>query len=317
MKTWIGERAKGAAPAYRFEELPRPVPGPGEVLIRVRAVGLNLVDRFPKQQHFQHSAPSPAAIPGMEVAGEVVDGGRRVMAMVHAGCAEYTVAHESLLMPIPASMSWTDAAAIPVAFCTAHDALVTQGRFAAGQALLVQGVTTGVGLSVIQLARVHGAALVAGTSRSRTKLERARPFGMTLGIVYGEGMADEMLDATGDRGADVVIDHLGARALRETLRATAIGGRVVNVGRYAGTRGEIDLETLALRRIHLIGVTFRTRSLKEHAAVVRAFMDQHANDLESGMLKPVIDSVLPFDQLPHAIARAERGEQFGKLVLEL
>ncbi|MGQ0652981.1 MAG: quinone oxidoreductase family protein [Betaproteobacteria bacterium] len=317
MKTWVGERARGASPAYRFEDLPRPVPGPGEVLIRVRAVGLSLVDRFPKRQHFQHSAPSPAAIPGMEVAGDVVDTSARVMAMVHAGCAEYAVAHESLLMPMPASMSFADAAAIPVAFLTAHDALATQGRLGAGQAVLIQGVTTGVGLAAVQLAKVHGAGLIAGTSRSPEKLERTRALGLSLGIPSGEGVADAVLAATGGRGADVVLDHLGARALKETLRATAIGGRVVNIGRYAGARGEIDLETLALRRISLIGVTFRTRSLAEHAAVVRAFLAQHAKDLESGALRPVIDSALPFDQLPQAIAKAERGEQFGKLVLEL
>ena len=317
MKTWVGERAKGAPPAYRFEELPQPVPGPGEVLIRVRAVGLNLVDRFPKRQHFQHTPPSPAAIPGMEVAGEAVETGKRVMAMVHAGCAEYAVAHESLLMPIPGAMSWTDAAAIPVAFLTAHDALVTQGRFRDGQALLVQGVTTGVGLAAVQLARVLSAAIVAGTSRSPEKLERVRALGLTLAIPSGEGVAQAMLDASVGRDADVVLDHIGARALKETLLATAVGGRIVNIGRYAGTRGEIDLETLALRRISLIGVTFRTRSLEEHGAVVRAFLAQHAKDLESGALKPVVDRILPFSELPQAIARAERGEQFGKLVLEL
>lgn len=316
MKAWTGERKEGA-PSYRFEDLPQPAPGPGEVLIRVRAVGLNLVDRFPKRQHFQHTEPSPAAIPGMEVAGEVVDTGARVMAMVHAGCAEYAVAHESLLMPIPASMSWTDAAAIPVAFLTAHDALQTQGAMSEGKAVLIQGVTTGVGLAAVQLARAGGASLVAGTSRSAEKLERTRALGLTHPIASGEGVADAVLAATGGRGADVVLDHLGARALKETLRATAIGGRVVNVGRYAGTRGEIDLETLALRRISLIGVTFRTRSLAEHAAIVGGFVAQHMADLESGRLKPVIDSVLPFDRLPQAIAKAERGEQFGKLVLAL
>ena len=317
MKTWTGERTPGSAPSYRLEELPRPVPGPGEVLVRVRAVGLNLVDRFPKRQHFQHTPPSPASIPGMEVAGEVEGTGRRVMAMVHAGCAEYAVAHESLLMPLPDSMSWIDAAAIPVAFVTAHDALATQGRFAEGQALLIQGATTGVGLAAAQLGKLHGASLIAGTSRSAEKLGRMRVLGLTHPILSGEGVADAVLAATGGRGADVVLDHLGARALKETLRATAIGGRVVNIGRYAGTRGEIDLEVLALRRISLIGVTFRTRSLEEHAAVVKAFMDRHAKDLASGALKPVIDSVLPFSELPQAIARAERGEQFGKLVLEL
>ena len=114
-----------------------------------------------------------------------------------------------------------------------------------------------------------------------------------------------------------LLDHLGARVLDETLRATAIGRRVINIGRYAGTRGEIDLEILALRRISLIGVTFRTRSLEEHAAVVFAFMLEHAADLASGALRPVVDRVFSFVDLPQAIERASRGEQFGKLVLEI
>jgi NADPH2:quinone reductase len=125
------------------------------------------------------------------------------------------------------------------------------------------------------------------------------------------------MQATGGRGVDLVLDHLGARVLNETLNATAIGGRVVNIGRYAGTRGEIDLEVLALRRISLIGVTFRTRSLAEHAAVAYAFIHEHAADLARGALHPVIDRVYPFSSLPEAIDRATRGEQFGKLILEI
>lgn len=325
MKTWTGER-EGSRPTYRLEDMPQPAPGPHEVLLRVRAVGLNLVDRFPKRAHFSHTRPAPAAIPGMEVAGEIVGIGEtvqghrkgdRVMAMVHAGCAEYVCAHQALLLPIPSAMSWTDAAAIPVSFLTAHDALVTNGRFRKGLSLLILGVTTGVGLAALQLARLHGASLIAGTSRSPEKLERARSLGLQLGLTAGAGLADAILDATGGQGADVVLDHLGARVLNETLRATAIGGRVVNIGRYAGTRGEIDLELLALRRISLIGVTFRTRSLAEHATVVSSFTLQHAADLVSGALRPVVDRVFGFADLPAAIEHATRGEQFGKLVLEL
>jgi NADPH:quinone reductase-like Zn-dependent oxidoreductase len=322
MKIWIGEGA-GRSAAFREATLPAPSPARGEVMLRVRAVGLNLVDRFPKAQHFSHTPPAPAAIPGMEAAGEIAalgdDArrrpiGARVMAMVQGGCAEYVCVHESLLMDVPPSMSWSDAAAIPVSFLTAHDALVTQGRLAPGNAVLVQGATTGVGLAAIQLARLHGASLIAGTSRSAEKLERARSWGLQLPIV--SGVAEAMLGATAGRGADVVLDHLGARVLNETLRATAVGGRVVNIGRYAGTRGEIDLEMLALRRISLIGVTFRTRSLEEHAAIVADFVRQHAADLEAGRLRPVIDRVMAFDELPAAIERAASGQQFGKLVLE-
>jgi NADPH2:quinone reductase len=324
MKAWIGER-EGSLPAYRLEDVPQPAPGPDEVLLHVRAVGLNLVDRFPKRAHFIHTPPAPAAIPGIEVAGEIVGTGEavsghrkgdRVMAMVHAGCAEYACAHQALLLPIPSGMSWIDAAAVPVSFLTAHDALITNGRFSKDQSLLILGVTTGVGLAAIQLAHLHGASLIAGTSRSPQKLERARLLGLQLGLASTPGLADAILSATGGRGADVVLDHLGARVLDETLRAAAIGGRVVNVGRYAGTRGVIDLELLALRRISLIGVTFRTRSLAEHVAVVSSFAMQHGADLASGALHPVVASVFAFSDLPAAIAHATRGEQFGKLVLE-
>jgi NADPH:quinone reductase-like Zn-dependent oxidoreductase len=317
MKAWSGAR-EGKAPTYRLEEMAPPVAGERQVLLRVRAAGLNLVDRFPKTQHFSHTPPSPAAIPGMEVAGEIAEGprkGARVMAMVHAGCAEYAVAHEDLLMAVPAHLSWTEAAAMPVAFLTAHDALVTQGGLRKGGTLLIQGVTTGVGLAALRLARLRGAALIAGTSRSPEKLERCKPLGLDVGMTAN--VAETVLAHTEGRGVDLVLDHLGARVLQETLGATAIGGRVVNIGRYAGTRGEIDLETLALRRIALIGVTFRTRSLAEHAAVVAAFLRDHGGDLESGALRPVLDRVYPFAELPQAIERANRGEQFGKLVLEL
>jgi NADPH:quinone reductase-like Zn-dependent oxidoreductase len=321
MKAWIGEGA-GRSAVFREADLPVPQPRRGEVLLRVRAVGLNLVDRFPKTQHFSHTPAAPAAIPGMEAAGEIAalgEGverwrvGDRAMAMVQGGCVEYVCVHASLLMDVPAAMDWPHAAAIPVSFLTAHDALITNGRFARGNAVLVQGATTGVGLAALQLARVHGASLVAGTSRSAEKLERARPSGLQLPIT--SPVAEVVLAATGGRGADVVLDHLGGRVLNETLRASAIGGRVVNIGRYAGTRGEIDLEMLALRRISLIGVTFRTRSLEEHAAVVAKFMEQHAADLGAARLRPVIDQVMAFDELPAAMARAASGQQFGKLVL--
>ena len=321
MRAWVGEGA-GRSAVFREATLPEPAPRRGEVLLRVRAVGLNLVDRFPKTQHFSHTPPAPAAIPGMEAAGEIaalgegVNGwrvGERAMAMVQGGCVDYVCVHSSLLMTVPPSMDWSDAAATPVSFLTAHDALVTNGRFARGHALLVQGATTGVGLAALQLGRLHGASLLAGTSRSADKLERARPLGLQLPIV--SDVAGAVLAATAGRGADVVLDHLGARVLNETLRATAIGGRVVNIGRYAGTRGEIDLETLALRRISLIGVTFRTRSLEEHAAIVAKFLAQHAGDLEAARLRPVIDRVMAFDELPAAMERAASGQQFGKLVL--
>ena len=326
MKAWVGERGAPVA-RYRQVDLPDPAPAPDEVVLRVHAAGLNLADRFPKRRHFEHSAALPAAIPGLEAAGEIEAVGRsvrshrpgeRVMAMLHGACAQYACAHESLLMSVPPGMSWTDAAAVPVSFLTAHDALVTNARLERGANLLVLGATTGVGLAALQIARRHGAALVAGSSRSAAKLERARELGLDLALLdAGAGVADRVLEATSGRGADVVLDHLGGRVLHDTLRATALGGRIVNVGRFAGTRGEIDLELLSLRRISLIGVSFRTRSLAEHAEVVSRFVAQHDADLASGALRPMVDRVYEFSDLPAAIERAAGGAQFGKLVLAI
>jgi NADPH:quinone reductase len=326
LKAWVGER-DAAGPRYSLAEFPEPAAGPEEVVLRVKAVGLNLVDRFPKRAHFAHSPALAAAIPGLEAAGEIaavgsaVRGhrvGERVMAMLHGACAQYACAKAALLMPLPPGMSWTDAAAVPVSFLTAFDALITHGRLAQGGCVLIQGVTTGVGLACVQLASRHRAALIAGSSRSQSKLERTRSLGLQLGIAAsGAELADAVLEATAGRGVDLVVDHLGGRVLNETMRATAIGGRIVNVGRFAGTRGEIDLEQLALRRLALIGVTFRTRSLDEHAAIVSAFLHAHAADLAGGALRPVVDRVFEFGALPQAIERAASGEQFGKLVLVL
>lgn len=323
MKAWVGERDAAGA-RYRLAELPQPAAGADEVVLRVKAVGLNLVDRFPKRAHFAHSPALPAAIPGLEAAGEIAElgsavrglrVGARVMTMLHGGCGEYACAKAALLMPVPPGMSWTDAAAVPVSFLTAYDALIMNGHLLQGHSVLIQGVTTGVGLAAVQLARRHRASLIAGSSRSLLKLERTRALGLDIGV--RNSTAEPVLAATQGRGVDLVVDHLGGDVLNETLRATAIGGRIVNVGRFAGTRGEIDLELLALRRLTLIGVTFRTRSLEEHAAIVAAFLRAHAADLAGGALRPVVEEALEFGNLPEAIERAARGERFGKLVLAL
>jgi NADPH2:quinone reductase len=325
MKAWVGT---GAGPQVQFHlsDLPTPRPGPGELLVRVRAAGINRVDQFPTGSHFRHSPPAAAPIPGLEAAGDVVEtgagvegyaGGERVAAMVQGGCAEFVRVHARLAIPVPDGMNWSTAAALPVSYLTAHNALMTLGQLPAGGRLLIHAVTSGVGLAALQLAALHRTALVIGSSSSAEKLERLRALGLHLGLVdpYA-GFADRVLQQTGDNGVDVVLDNIGGRLLNETMQCTALGGAIVNVGRFGGIKAEIDLNLHAARRIRLLGATFRTRSLDEHADVVRRFLDDHRQDLADGSLAPLIDSVFSFDDLPSAILRSMQREQLGKIVVE-
>lgn len=325
MKAWIGTGA-GPEVAFHCADLPTPKPGPGELLIRVRAAGINRVDQFPTGSHFRHSPPAAATIPGLEAAGEVVaigpgvkgySGGERIAAMVQGGCAEFATVHAVLALPVPEGMNWSTAAALPVSYLTAHNALTTLGQLPAAGRLLIHAVTSGVGLAALQLAVLHRARLIIGSSSSADKLERLRGMGLHIGLVdpYA-GFADHVLRQTDDEGVDLVIDHIGGVLLNETMSCTALGGTIVNVGRFGGIKAEIDLNVHAARRIRLLGATFRTRSLDEHADVVRAFLSDHGTALADGSLAPLTDSVFPFDELPAAVQRSMQRGQLGKIVIE-
>lgn len=325
MKVWVGSGA-GAEVRFHSAIVPVPKPGPGELLVRMKAAGINRVDQFPTLSHFSHSPPSPVAIPGLEAAGEVVSvgdgvtgysGGERVAAMVQGGCAEYVRASAVLAIPVPETMSWTSAAALPVSYLTAHNALFALGQLPANGRVLIHAVTSGVGLAALQLAALHDAAMIAGSSSSAEKLERLRGFGLHLGLIDPyKGFADRVLESTGTKGVDVVVDHIGGVLLNQTMSCTAIGGTIVNVGRFGGIKAQIDLNMHAARRLRLIGATFRSRSLDEHAAVVHAFLNDHGAALADGSLVPMIDSVFDFDDLPAAVARSMNSQQLGKIVIE-
>jgi len=325
MKAWVGSGA-GAEVTFRLEEVPTPTPGPGELLVRVKAAGINRVDQFPTVSHFGHSQPAPMPIPGLEIAGEVVSvgpdvagyrGGERIAAMVQGGCAEIVRVQAALAMAIPPGMTWAQAAALPVSYLTAHNALFALGQLSDGGSLLIHAVTSGVGIAALQLAVLHRASVVIGTSMSPAKLERLRALGLHRGIAdpYA-GFADEVLRSTGDKGVDVVLDNIGGTILNETMRCTALGGAIVNVGRFGGTRSDIDLNLHAGRRIRFLGATFRTRSLEQHAAIVKAFMSDHSPALSDGSLVPMIDSVFRFQELPAAVEHSMQRAQLGKIVVE-
>ncbi|AMN43342.1 zinc-binding dehydrogenase [Rhodoplanes sp. Z2-YC6860] len=325
MKAWVGSGA-GADVRFELTDFPMPVPAPGEVLVRVQAAGINRVDQYPTGSHFRHSPPAPAAIPGIEAAGEVVEighgvegmrSGDRVAAMVQGGCAEFVRMNAALAIPIPADMRWSTAAALPVSYLTAFNAMMMLGRLPPSGSLLVHAVTSGVGIAALQLAVRYGAAIIMGSSTSPQKLERLRALGLHLGLAdpYA-GFADSVLQQTGGKGADLVLDNIGGSLLNETMRCTALGGTIVNIGRLGGINAEIDLNVHAVRRIRLLGATFRSRSLEEHASVVQGFLADHATSLADGTLAPLIDSVFAFDDLPAAVARSLQREQLGKIVVE-
>jgi putative PIG3 family NAD(P)H quinone oxidoreductase len=311
-----------------LRDVPEPVPGSGELLIRVHATALNRADLA--QRRGAYPAPVKAgdsglAIAGLEAAGEVVGmGGEvtgfavgdRVMAMCAGGYAELATVEHRLAVRIPERLSWEEAAAIPVAYMTAHDALITNARLQAGESVLVNAASSGVGVAAIQIARFWGAKPVLGTSGVSTKLAALAELGLDVGINYrSENFADAVLAATNGAGVDVIIDHVGAPYLADNLRCMALRGRLVSIGRLGGGTGDLNLDLLALRRLSLIGVTFRTRTLDERIAIAQRVAAELLPGLADGRLRPLIDRVFPLQEALAAQAYMASNAQIGKIVL--
>ena len=220
-------------------------------------------------------------------------------------------------MPVPARLSWVEAGAWLNVFCTAHDAIVTNAGLKKGESILVNAASSGIGVAALQIARLLGARPVIASSRSPAKLEKLRAYGMTAGIVAGEGGAKAVAETTGGKGVDVLIDSVGGSALQTNLEAMAVKGRIVSVGRLASNVGEIDLDLLALRRVRLIGVTFRTRSKEERIECVQRCAADLLDALADGRLQPVVQRSFRLDDIVAAHACMERDEHVGKLVIEI
>ena len=309
-------------------DVPEPTPRPGELLVRVRATGLNRADLAQRRGAYPRPATggdSALNIAGLEAAGEVaglgegVTGfalGDRVMAMCAGGYAEYTTIDHRLAVRVPERLSWEEAAAVPVAYMTEHDALITNACLQAGESVLVHAASSGVGVAAIQIAKLWGAKPVMGTSGVTEKLAALASQGLDRGINYRtENFAEAVLAATNGAGVDVVIDHVGGPHFHDNMRCMALRGRLVSVGRLGGKMGELDLDFLALRRLHLIGVTFRTRTLAERIAVTQRFAADLLPALADGRLRPLINRVFPLrDALAAQDYMASNG-QIGKIVL--
>lgn len=308
-----------------IREVPQPKPKPNEVLVRVRAAGLNRAD-LPGIYGAGRHRRAPGMTPGLEWSGEVVEcgveatgfkPGERVLCTGQAGYAEYAVSDWGRTTPVPANnMTWEQAATLPSALGTMHDAIVTNGRLKQGESVLIQGASTGVGLMGLQIAKFKGAGVVIGSSTNDARRTRLKEYGADLAIdSRSPDWPDAVVKATGGKGVDVIIDMISASVANQNLAAAAVLGRIINVGRLGGTRGEFDYDLHAQKRIAYIGVTHRTRTLEELREEVRRMHEDLWGAVVDGTLRLPIDRVFKLDEAEAAQAHMRANAHFGKIVL--
>ena len=309
-----------------IREVLRPEPKANEVLVRVRAAGLNRAELAIAAGHRHGAAGGPGTIVGLEWSGEVeavgaevkgVKPGDRVMCSGNGGYAEYALCDWGRVSPIPANnMTFPQAATLPVALQTMHDALVTNGRLKSGESVLIQGASSGVGLMGLQIARLKGAQLVIGTSTNAARRARLKDYGADLALDSRDPQwPDEVAKATAGKGVDLIIDQISGGVANQNMKAAAVLGRIVNVGRLGGMKGEFDFDLHALKRIDYIGVTFRTRSLEEVREIVRRMRADLWGAVEAGKLHLPIDRTFPLEEAAAAQAHMRANAHFGKIVL--
>jgi NADPH:quinone reductase len=308
-------------------DVAKPAPKGAQVLVRVRACGLNRADLGMTKGHAHGSAGGAGTVLGMEWAGEVaelgpdakgVKAGDRIMGSGGAAFAEYTLADHGRLFRTPSNMNLEDAATLPVALTTMHNAVVTNGALQPGQSVLIQGASSGVGLMAMQIAKLKGASIVIGSSTDGMRRGRLKQFGADLAVDSSDpGWVDQVLQATGGEGVDLIVDQVSGAVASQNLKATRIKGRIVNVGRLGGTHADFNFDLHAARRINYIGVTFRTRSIEE----IRDIFSEVRKDIwpavESRQLQLPIDKVFAFDDIGKAFEHMEANKHLGKIVVTL
>lgn len=311
-----------AGPELR--DIPQPTPNPGQVLVKVHANALNRADLAMAAGHLHGARGGVGAILGLEWSGEVAalgDGvtglsiGDRVMGS--GGFADYVAAPAGQVMRIPdANLSFEEAACFPVALRTMHNAIVTAGAMQPGEAVLIQGASSGVGILGMQIARAMGAAKVVGSSTNPGRRARLAEFGADLAIDTSDpDWVQAVLDFTDGKGVDLIVDQISGDLITPNMRATRVLGRIVNVGRLGGMKAEFDADLHALRRISYIGVTFRTRTPEEVAEINRLMIEDLGPHLAERRFAMPIDSVFALEDFAEALAKMKANEHFGKIVL--
>jgi NADPH2:quinone reductase len=301
-------------------DVPEPSPGPADLLVKVKATGLNRADLGAAKGSAADSKPI-----GIEFAGEVIATGSAVEGFTagdHIMChatgshAEFALCDYRRALKIPEGMSFETAATLPVGLNTLHNALVTAGRLKPGENVLVQGASSGVGIIGLQMAKLLGAKCVIGTSTNDTRRARLTAFGADFALNTADAdWPEQILKATEGHGLDLTVDMLSGPTVNQTMRCTALKGRIVNIGRLAGTRAEFDFDEHARRRIEHIGVTFRTRNIEEVHDIMVRMRDDLWDHVTAGRIGVPIDRTFSLAQASEAHAYMRANHHFGKVLL--
>jgi NADPH:quinone reductase len=324
--TAIGIKSPGGPEVLAPEERPVPVPGPSELLVRVKAAGVNRPDVMQRKGQYP---PPPGApdIPGLEIAGEIValgdkvtrwKIGDRICALVSGGgYAEYCLTDEATALTIPKGFSFVEAAALPETFMTVWHNVFERGALKAGETLLVHGGSSGIGTTAIMLAKAFGAKVIA-TAGSPEKCEACRKLGADVAIDYNkEDFVAVTKEATDKKGVELILDMIGGDYVDRNFEAAAVEGRIVQIATQKGPKVTIDLRRLMLKRLTHTGSTLRARPVADKAAIARAVEAKVWPLLESGKVRPVIDSTFPLAKASEAHARMETSLHIGKIMLEV
>ena len=318
--------APGDEHAMRLGDAPAPSLEPGSLRLRVVATAVNRADLLQRQGLYP-SPPGASKILGLECAGEVVEvadgvegwrvGDRAMALLAGGGYAEEVVVHAGSALPVPESLSFEQAAAVPEVFLTVFLNIFQLGAFPPGGTALVHGGGSGIGTAAIQLVKHSGGTIVV-TAGSDAKCERCRGLGADAAINYRTGdFVAAAREASGGQGVDVLLDSIGAAYLEQNLAALTTGGRLVLIGLMSGAKAEIGLGPLLMRRLQVIGSTLRARPVEEKAAIVAAFQARFGSALEKGKIRPVVDRVLPLEEVAAAHRAMKASEHFGKIVLQV
>ena len=305
-------------------EMATPLPRPGEVLIRVAAAGVNRPDVL--QRKGLYPAPKGhSEIPGLEVSGHVAalgEGATRfkvgdaVMALVNGGgYAEYCLADEAAALPVPAGISMVEAAAVPETFFTVWHNVFERGALKPGEWFMIHGGTSGIGVTAIQLAKAFGAHVVA-TAGSPAKCQACLDLGADRAVDYrAQDFAEVVKEVTGKRGVDVILDMVGGDYVDRNIRSLADDGRLVNIAYQKGSKVEVDMMRVMLKRLTITGSTLRIRPTAVKGAIARAVEQRVSPLLADGRVKVVMDSTFPLREAARAHERIDAGEHIGKIVL--